>query len=339
MRVGIFGGSFNPPHIGHINSMLTVAKKTGLQQVRVIPTSQNPLKSPIEGASAEQRLEMVRLALSSYGPLFFVDDQEVKRGGVNYTIDTIKNLRKEISADDLYLIIGVDNFENFGSWKDYTEILKEVNLVVTTRPGHSIPDSQDELPEAIKPFVAEYDFNFVELTTNRSIQFINLEDVETSSTELRKSLRVNKSVEKFLPLAVENYIKEQELYRPIGDRIGDYEQFTRFCAQELFAKKAIQVMGYDLRSLEAPSEFTLVASGTSTRHAVSLGENIIRAVKEEYNIHPLSIEGVEEGRWVLLDYGSLIIHLFYDYVRQEYSIEKLWRDGKNMGIIEAPAPK
>ncbi|HWU42544.1 MAG TPA: ribosome silencing factor, partial [Bdellovibrio sp.] len=69
-------------------------------------------------------------------------------------------------------------------------------------------------------------------------------------------------------------------------------------------------------------------------HAAAMAENIVLAVKEEYNIHPQSVEGIDEGRWVLVDYGSLIIHLFYDFVRQEYNLEKLWKDGKDLGFTD-----
>lgn len=332
MKIGIFGGSFNPPHMGHINAIQTVAKKAGLGKVHIVPAAQNPLKTPVEGPTPEQRVELTRLAFSQYGETYFVDDQEITRGGMSYTIDTILSLRKQYDANDLYLVVGADKFEELAQWKDYQKILTEANLIVTTRPGYDIPESLDEMPGFLKPLVAEFDFNFIELNTGRNIQFITLRDVEVSSSEVRKWLRSGKPVEKYLPLAVESYIKEHKLYRNLGDRIGDYQKFTAFCADVLFAKKGINVRGFDLTQMSAPSEYTLIASGTSTRHAAAMAENIVTAVKEEYNVHPQSIEGVDEGRWVLVDYGSLIIHVFYDFVRQEYSLENLWREGKDMGL-------
>lgn len=332
MRVGIFGGSFNPPHMGHINSLLTVQKKAGLDKIHVVPAAQNPLKMEVAGPSSQQRYELVKLALNSYGKQFFVDDQEVRRGGLSYTIDTVMNLRKEVDPEDLFLIIGADQFEEFSQWKDYQKILTEANLIVTSRPGWDVPQEMEELPEYLKNLVAEYDFNFIELKTGRNVQFIKLQDIEVSASEVRKLLRTSRPVEKYLPLSVESYIKEHKLYRPVGDRIGDFAKFTVFCGNFLFSKKAIQVRGFDLSGLSAPTDYTLIASGTSTRHAVSLAENLVMAVKEEYNVLPQSIEGTDEGRWVLVDYGSLIVHVFYDFVRQEYSLEKLWQDGKDMNL-------
>jgi len=332
MRVGIFGGSFNPPHMGHINSLLTVQKKAGLDKVHVVPASQNPLKMAVEGPTTEQRLDLVKQALNTYGKQFFVDDQEIKRGGLSYTIDTVMNLRKEIDPEDLFLIIGADQFEEFSQWKDYQKILTEANLIVTTRPGWDIPQEADELPEYLKALVAEYDFNFIELKTGRNVQFIRLQDIQVSASEVRKLLRTGRPVEKVLPLSVESYIREHKLYRPIGDRIGDFAKFTEFCGNVLFSKKGILVRGFDLTNIAAPAEYALIASGTSTRHAVSLAENVVQAVKEEYNVLPQSIEGVDEGRWVLVDYGSLIVHVFYDFVRHEYSLENLWKDAKDMKL-------
>ena len=114
--------------------------------------------------------------------------------------------------------------------------------------------------------------------------------------------------------------------------MGDYEKFTHFCAEFLNSKKAINTRAFDLRDLVAPTEFSLIASGTSTRHAASLAENLIQAVKEEYGVYPQSLEGLGEGRWVLVDYGSLIVHVFYDFARQEYQLEQLWKQGKELAL-------
>ena len=339
MRVGIFGGSFNPPHNGHINSLQTVHKKLGIDKIFIVPNMQNPLKVPVEGPTPFQREEMVKLALQSYESAFEVDNQEIHRGGLSFTIDTVLNYRKTVKAEDLYLIIGADNLESFNEWKEYKKILTECNLIVTTRPGFQIPTDEEDLPGYLKDLVEEYDFNFLELKTGRNIQFITLEDIEVASSQLRKALRTGKSVQRHLPLPVENYIKEQGLYKPIGDRIGDFKKFADFCGQALFDKKAIAVMGYDLRELSAPTEFALVASGTSTRHASSLAEHVADRVKEEYGVLPQGIEGLDEGRWVVLDYGSLMVHLFYDFVRIEYSIEKLWKDGKDLVLLDKTAKK
>lgn len=330
MKIGIFGGSFNPPHNGHVNSLTTVQKKMGFDKIHIIPNSQNPLKIQTEAPAPEHRIEMARLAFSTYGKAFVIDDCELKRGGKSYTIDTIKELRKTNESKDLYLIIGADNFEALSTWKDYKKILEEVNLIVTTRPGYQIPQSEDEWPDYLNGLVGESDFGTLELTTGRSIEFITLDDLDISSSELRKKLRVGRPVEKYLPLSVESYIKANKIYRPTNEKITDYKKFTEFCAQVIFDKKAIAVRAFDLQKMQTTTDYTLIASGTSTRHASSMAENLTLAVKEEFNVLPQGVEGIDEGRWVVVDYGPLIVHLFYDFVRQEYNMEELWKAGSEI---------
>lgn len=334
MKVGIFGGSFSPPHNGHVNSVTTVQKKMGFDKIHIIPNAQNPLKVPTELPAAEHRLEMAKLAFATYGQQFFVDDIELTRGGKSYTIDTVMELRKTYQAKDLYLIIGADNFYSFSEWKDYKKLLNEVNLVVTTRPGSSLPTDESEYPNYLNGLIAESDFGTLELTTGRSVEFLTLQDLDISSSELRKKLRVGRPVEKYLPLAVESYIKKNNLYKTGNSKINDYEKFTHFCAQVLFDKKAIAVRGFDIRNVSTTTDYSIIGSGTSTRHAGSMAENLILAVKEEFNVYPQAVEGVDEGRWVVVDYGPLIIHLFYDFVRQEYRLEELWKDGQEIKLAD-----
>jgi nicotinate-nucleotide adenylyltransferase len=338
MRIGIYGGSFNPPHNGHLNSLQTVLKKAGLDKIHVIPSFKSPLKLQVDGPAPEQRLEMVQAALKSYGEVFVVDPIEIERGGKSYTVDTLKSFRKEHAAEDIYLIIGADHFEAFNEWKDWKKILSDCNLVVTTRPGHEIPSSEAELPPYLETLVADYDFNFIELTTGRNIQFITLKDLDFSSSEIRKKLRANRPANTELPLAVESYIKEHKLYRNVGEKISNFKDFTQFCSQALFDKKGINVKAYDLTGQEAPTDFALIASGTSSRHASALAEAVIRSVKDQHQLHPQGIEGMDEGRWIVIDYGALIVHIFYDFVRQEYALENLWRQAKPVSIKDETLP-
>lgn len=333
-KIGIFGGSFNPPHNGHVNSLVTVQKKMGFDLIHIIPNNENPLKIPMDSPANQHRAEMSRLAFSTYGKAFEVNEIELQRGGKSYTIDTVNELLKSYKSNELYLIIGADNFETFSDWKDYKKLLEIVNLVVTTRPGFQIPENEEEWPDYLTPFVAESDFGTLELTTGRSVEFISLEDLDISSSELRKKLRVGRPVEKFLPLSVEKYIKDQNLYKITTQKISDFKTFTEFCAQILFDKKGIAVQAFNLQQVSTSCDFSLIASGTSTRHATSMAENLVKAVKEEFNLYPLSIEGVDEGRWVVVDYGALIVHLFYDFVRQEYKLEELWKAGAEIPLKE-----
>ncbi len=333
-KIGIFGGSFNPIHLGHVNSMITVAEQVGLTTIKVVPAAQAPLRQKMEGPNPEARAEMVKLAIQDYPEVLEFDDIELRRQGISYTIDTVNSYLQNYSSEQLYLIIGADQFEIFDKWLKYGELLAKVNLIVTTRPGSFLPLAKEDFPGKIANMVVEFDGETAMLNTGRVIQFIRLEDYNVSATEIRKRLRTNKSTADQLDARVEKFIEAHKLYNTVGEKIKDYEAFTRFCGQALFDRKAIDVQGYNLQGLDKPTDFTIVASGTSKRHTSSMADKVIDRVKDEYGVYPYNLEGQEDGRWVVIDYGNLIIHLFYDYVRSEYRLEELWSDGKNLNLVD-----
>ena len=332
-RIGIFGGTFNPVHLGHLNSALTVLRKLKLDKLFIVPAPENPLKVSVEGPSAEQRLQMVKLGFEVESDKFVVDDQEIKRANVSYSIETIRHFASKFGSDNIFFIMGADSFQEIDLWKNYEDILKETNLIVTTRPNSLLPLTVKEFPAKIQNFVTDFDFSGIpKLKTGRQIHFIQLKDLDISSSQVRKKLQAGRSVDSALSMEVENYIKENDIYPQISKKVSDFDKFIRFCAQVLFDKKALSVKGFDLRKIDAPTEYTLIASGTSSRATTALAENIIRSVKEEYGVNPLSLEGATEGRWVLVDYGMLIIHLFYEPVRAEYRLEDLWKKGVDLNL-------
>lgn len=332
-KLGVFGGTFNPIHNGHINSLMTVKDSLSLDEIRVIPASQNPLRISVQGPTPEQRLNLVKKGLEDeVSAQLVVDDVEVLRGGMSYTIDTLKGLSGEKGESDLHLIIGLDQFENFDRWFDYQGILEISNLVVTSRPGNHFPESVQDFPDGISAMVESFSGDTVELKTGKKIYFIQLDDIDISATELRKKIRNGESIEGYVPSKALDYILSEHLYESLDKNINDYRMLTEFCAQTLDGKSAINITGFDLTSFDYPAEYTIVASGTSTRHTKSLAERLTREVKTAYGVFPQNVEGQKEGRWVVLDYGSLMIHLFYDYVRTEYRLEDLWAEGERLNF-------
>ena len=321
-RVGVFGGTFDPFHYGHLNSIQEVAEHFGLDTVKAVPSFASPLRVQTQGSTPEQRAEMLRRGIQGSGDLIEIDTREIERGGVSYTIDTLNSY----VGDDtqLFLIVGMDQFLKFDQWKDFAKILEMADLIVTSRPGMDLPYSLDEWPMAVRGLVADFDSKQALLKSGRTVYFYQLEDVEASGTEIRKKIRFGQSVYTLIPPGVEEYIREQKLFESVSRNIGDFEKFTKFCEKVLIDKGGINVLTFDLRDQSAPSEFTLICSGSSTRHTTALAEHLIREIKKEYGVWPESLEGQSEGRWVVADYGSLIVHTFYDFVRQEYRLEELW---------------
>jgi nicotinate-nucleotide adenylyltransferase len=328
VKLGLFGGSFNPPHLGHINLVSTIQRKGALDKVWVIPNYQNPLKGDVEGATPEERTELTRLAFADLAPKVEVLDTEILRKGKSYTIDTLKDLKKQNLTDEFFIILGVDHLFSLNLWKSWENLLNEANFIFTSRPGFSLPETLDDIPEFIKPLCASFDFNILSLKSGRQVEFIQLKDHPASSSEIRKRLGSGRSVSEFLPLSVEQAIKKKGLYPEIKSKVGDTQDFVKFCYYFLAEKKAVNQLAYDFSHMNKLYDFIIIASGTNTRQVSALAEALALEVKREFRILPLSIEGLSEGRWVLIDYGFLIVHLFYDFIRQEYALEELVSQAK-----------
>jgi nicotinate-nucleotide adenylyltransferase len=337
-QVGIFGGSFNPFHLGHLNSLLAVRKEFNLKEILVIPTNQTPGKPAFEGPVPEQRLEMANIGTNDYRDFLVVDDREIKRGGESYTIDTLKELIAENPNTEFALIIGADHLQNFYKWKDYEKILALADVIVTSRPGALLPYKKDDLPEWLQNLAVDVSRDGAILSTGKTVRHYQLQDKVVSGTEIRKCIRSGLRVDKFLSLPVEKYVKDNEFYRPSKMNKLDFKQVTKFVAEVLFDKKGFNVKGYDLSNCQAPSEFAIICSGTSTRHVGALGEGVHYEVKKKFGLNPLSVEGVNEGRWALIDFGGLIVHVFYDFVRQEYKLEDLWKERIDLHLKDTSAP-
>jgi nicotinate-nucleotide adenylyltransferase len=335
LKLGVFGGSFNPFHNGHLNSLETVAKQCKLKKIFVVPSYQTPGKPMVSLPSPEERLEMTALGLKDYEDILKLDDREVRRGGMSYSIDTLVSLQNENPSAELHLILGADLLNSFSKWKDYEKIFAVANLIVTTRPGSLLPFRAEDLPPDIQSWVKKMDRLKVTLKTGKTIQFVQLEDRDISGTEIRKCVRSGLRVDKYISIPVERYIEAKKLYVRTESEPFDFDQLTRFCAEVLFDKKGFNVKGYDLSRSSAPSEYAIIASGTSTRHVASLAAAVVEEVKRKFGIGPLSSEGLNEGRWGLVDFGGLIVHVFYDFVRNEYRLEELWTDSVDLQLKDS----
>jgi nicotinate-nucleotide adenylyltransferase len=332
--VAIYGGTFDPFHMGHIYCLQNILERTNIEKVFVVPAHQNPLKAFVEGPTPQQRVEMVKVGLQDFGDdIVEVDEQEINRGGKSFTIDTVRAYLKDYRPEQLHLVVGLDEFYNLHKWKDFPELLKSCNFLVVSRPGNLLPFSKDDLPEPLREYVDALDRSLIALTTGRTVEFLRVKGLDVAATEIRKYVKTGRSVDKFLDIRVEEYIKKNNIYPLIGPKVGDYKAFTEFCADRLYARKALNLRAMDLGGVSAAaSDFVIIASGTSKRHAQSLGEWLVREVKNQFGLNPLSVEGMEEGRWVLIDYGQLIVHIFYDYVRMEYGLENLWKKGVDFNL-------
>jgi len=192
VKIGIFGGTFDPVHNGHLTAARDAAAQLNLDRVVLVPAARAPLKEDGLSANAADRLAMLRAAVG-HDPLFEVSDFEVRRGGVSYTIDTVRYFRERLPDAALHLIIGADQWSQLGKWKDAGEIARQVTLVVVERPGSVIGPP----PKGVA------DLKWQRCEGHR---------LEIASSDIRARLRAGRPVDSLLPPVVAAYINERKLY-------------------------------------------------------------------------------------------------------------------------------
>ena len=189
MRIGVLGGSFNPPHIGHLIVASDACEALSLDLLLIVPANANPLKGMnAGGATAEQRLEMVRLAFAG-DSRFEVSSMEMERGGLSYTVDTLEALQAQHQGAELVLLMGIDALRTIDRWKRPERIREIAQLAVLERGEND--------DHAVPPGVTV-------VTTRR---------IDVSASEIRDRVAAGRSIKGFVAESVERYISAAELYK------------------------------------------------------------------------------------------------------------------------------
>ena len=190
MNVYFFGGSFDPPHLGHLKIIETCLDRFDMAHFILIPANQSPLKKNKPIASQIHRIEMLKLLIDNFDNKITIDDWEVSRSGPSYTYDTIEYLIEKYPGCCFFMILGYDQFVSFKNWKNYKKILNSVKIIVFNRS----------------------DENF---TLIQGVDIMKIENFQfnISSENIRKKINNGKLLISDLPLKVNNYINEHGLYK------------------------------------------------------------------------------------------------------------------------------
>ncbi|MGD2184515.1 MAG: nicotinate-nucleotide adenylyltransferase [Desulfobacterales bacterium] len=221
MRIGLFGGTFNPIHRGHLRAAAEVKKGFHLDQVFLIPAALPPHKTPGAVANADDRLAMIRLAIEGLSGIT-VSDVELNRPGPSYTIDTVHYF-KQMLADDsrIYLMMGLDAFLEINTWKSHAELLEQIDFIVMARPNEDYPDAQQgwKILENYLKFTLAEDYEFlVTPGCYRSegkppIHIVDIDAMDISSTKIRERVKKQKTIEHLVPVKVAEFIQSKGLYK------------------------------------------------------------------------------------------------------------------------------
>lgn len=188
-RIGLFGGSFDPVHNGHLLVAMAACEEIGLDRVFFIPAAQSPFKPQSKPAPAEMRLRLLRLALAG-NTNCEVDQQELQRGGTSYTIDTVRDYRKRFPNSEVFYLIGADHIPQLHKWRCAEELARSVEFVAIPRPGQAAP-----APSA-----------GFRVRSLRGFPFA------VSSSQIRERVRAGKSIDGLVPAAVAEVMRNSRLY-------------------------------------------------------------------------------------------------------------------------------
>jgi nicotinate-nucleotide adenylyltransferase len=194
MKVCLFGGTFDPPHLGHLQIAGFIRDELGIERILFIPAWIAPHKVSHQAAAAEHRLAMLRLAVQGRRG-FEVSEMEIRRQDVSYSIDTIRQMKKDLALDseDLFFLIGADSLLELPTWRLPEHILAESRVLVAVRPGFDT----DKIPNNLR--------DSVELLTNPPIKI--------SSSQIRRRVKTGQSIDDLVPDSVVTYIRQNDLYQ------------------------------------------------------------------------------------------------------------------------------
>ena len=223
-RIGLFGGTFNPIHRGHLQVIQEVMEAFNLDQIKLIPAALPPHKEPGGVADAQDRLQMIRLAVANYPVLMqsiVVSDVELKRSGPSYTIDTVRYFIQVLPENSgLFFILGLDAFHEIDTWKSYLDLFDLVPFIVMARPG-AYRHNGDLMWEILEKYIKSRISDTYRFSVSRScyvhakkqpIFVFDATPVEISSTQIRESVKNRRSIKSLVPEKVEDFIKTKGLY-------------------------------------------------------------------------------------------------------------------------------
>ncbi len=199
-RIGVFGGTFDPVHLGHLILAEQCREQAQFDEVWFVPAARPPHKVERTLTRFDQRAEMLALAIAGQ-PAFRINELEKDRPGPSYTADTLAQLRQAHPEHEFWLLIGSDSVSDLPLWRDPGRIISQAGLIVAGRPGHAIPDAE-QLRAMLR---------ITEESTLR-YQAVNSPLIDISSRDLRRRVQLGRSIRYLVPRAVECYIREKRLY-------------------------------------------------------------------------------------------------------------------------------
>jgi nicotinate-nucleotide adenylyltransferase len=214
-RIGIFGGTFNPIHLGHVRAALAVQTKFSLDKVLLIPSHIPPHKGSPDIVSPFHRLQMVELAAKLY-PLFLASSIEIDAKGKSYSVHTLSKLKKQFPESAIFFILGIDAFLEIDTWREYKKLLDQCHFIVISRPGYNIEDAKNILGGLyIDRIIQDFEPVIIEeaIAQKHKIFLLPIPALDIASKEIRRKVKSGESIAGLVTEPVREYIELHNLYR------------------------------------------------------------------------------------------------------------------------------
>lgn len=328
LRVGLFGGSFDPAHEGHLHAASVALRRLRLDRLIWLVSPGNPLKATPGGGYQQRRGAAARRA---HARRMLVSDAE-QRLSSRYTIDTVRLLKKRFRNARFVWVMGADGLAQLHRWRGWVDLFETVPIAVVARPGFirgglSSPAARRfasaRLRESAAPVLA--------LRAPPAWVFLRAPLHPASSTALRNRVSASPVMDmrSVIRQSEESHLTASAPRRGAGKKnLGaaaprQHTPLESLLLAKLEDDKAQEVVLIDLVGRSSLADSLIIASGRSQRHVAAVSDHVLRAIKDA-GLGRARVEGLPQADWVLIDVGDVIVHVFRPEVRSFYNIEKIW---------------
>lgn len=327
MRIAFFGGTFDPPHEGHIALAEAVLAKKLADHVMFVPAWIPPHKAEKGMAPYAERFRMTELAAEGRKNMS-VSGLEGELGGISYTIDSLEYLSAAHPENEYVLLIGGDSLAQLHLWHRAQELAERFRILYCPRRGET--PSREELLEHWPRSIADK-------LLSGAVAELPVSDL--ASTEVRKAFSEGR-VPAGIPVKVLEYIRQRRFYMENTEKAvrPAAKELACFCANLADEKKGTDIVVLDMTDLSAIADYFVICTGTSAPHLRAISENLQHESKEKFGIRG-KIDGTPESCWIIVDLGDVMVHIFTEESRNIYRLESLWGDAPKIDAVKKTAKK
>jgi nicotinate (nicotinamide) nucleotide adenylyltransferase/ribosome silencing factor RsfS/YbeB/iojap len=334
-RIGLLGGTFNPPHLAHLVCGQEALVQLELDRVLLVPVGVPPHKTVEADPGIEHRIAMCEAAVAR-DERFGVSRVEVDRPGRSFTVDTLRALHAQGRGDTFTFIVGGDMAHSLPAWRDPEGVLALAELAVAERDG--VPREPCRGVRA-RPFLRHAAAGHLQLADAPARGRGPAGPLPGARRgggvhRTRRALPRAGTGDGRRPPILGGYRMTESTSLKQNQATQDPAALARLVADYAADKKAIDVAELDLRGVLGYTDFFVVCSGNTDRQTKAIHDGIHQGLKKDHGLLPRRVEGLGEARWILMDYLDVVVHIFTPEAREFYRLEQLWGEAPRHAVAE-----